>query len=129
MESSKKKVVTKVIIKNILAGVCTLCMVFCLMPSNARADGDDIDVTPEEGAATTGTVNVTLNLDGDTWAEQQVVALVKADNSSTACTYAGGVYSAEVLLNEEVWVYVNNVNTGKSFNLTEEQTEQATEID
>lgn len=125
MENSKKKVVTKVILKNILAWVCTLCMVLCLIPSNAKANGDGEAL---DGVTTeTGTVSVTLKLDDASWAEQNVV-LVKDDGSSEACTYADGVYSAEIPLDVAVRVQVNNMNTGISFNLMTEQATGASEI-
>lgn len=125
MESSKKKVVTKVIIKNILAWVCTLCMVFCVIPSNARADGEvEGEVTDTEtdtkDTETVGTVSITLNLDGSTWAGQ-TVTLGKSEGS-LPCEYKDGVYAAtSVPLDEAVQVQVNGKDTGVSATLTAEQ--------
>lgn len=47
MDSNKMKTVKKIIIKNILAWVCILCLVLCVMPFGVSAEGEDGDQSGE----------------------------------------------------------------------------------
>lgn len=59
MDSNKMKTVKKIVIKNILAWVCILCLVLCAMPLGVSAEGDD------EGAGGELTGSVVGNVDGE----------------------------------------------------------------
>lgn len=54
METKKKKIVAKVIAKNVLVWICTLCMVLCFIPLRSQAaeeDGNIADGASEEQMA------------------------------------------------------------------------------
>lgn len=52
MDSNKMKTVKKIIIKNILAWTCILCLVLCAMPHGVNAEGDDGNVNMDTGEIT-----------------------------------------------------------------------------
>lgn len=128
MDSNKMKTVKKLIIKNILAWVCILCLVLCAMPLGVSAEGDEENSQESMGSVVgkadevdsgnfvdtsteQRTITVKLTVNGTTW-QRAGVALKGADVDVTATTDNEGSCSLTVPKDaSSLTLYVNNKAT------------------
>lgn len=144
METKKKKIVAKVIAKNVLVWICTLCMVLCFIPLRSQAeesDGMDAVAVAEDPSETettepteagptpqTETCTVTLTKNGEAWIGAKVVLKVTdgvTEKNEVTLDGSDGTYTGDIEEGITYALWIENEQTPRKTGIT---TENAAEL-
>ena len=100
MDSNKMKTVKKIVIKNILAWVCILCLVLCAMPLGVSAEGDDEGAGGELTGSVVGNADVADQSGGNS--EDTNSTATNPDDSTETPTEQRTI-RVKLLLNTSAW--------------------------